>query len=250
MSDFLRPRPFLCPEETPGFEAVPPWTPSRDNQWWHPAPGRYPATGLLLPGDVLLFAPIKPSPSQETIRLIQSKWGAAPEHARFTHAALYVGLDHLLCESIPNRGVTYSPLWQRIGAACLLVRRWPGLTLSQRQQIARVAVRLLGRPYGWKSGLLESLKRGWGARWDQHVTRGLVCSRLCDRSLSTALLELGLPADQVALHRSPSQWTTPADLSATPRLTDVEVGWSLSEPSFSNRGSSGPPPVPAPEAAA
>ena len=144
----IRPRPFLCPQAD--MKAVSSsWAPSGDNAWWSPVSASYLSSELLLPGDVLLFAPQNPTSSQRGIQKAQRMLGSAEEHAQFTHAALYLGLDHLICESTPFQGVAYSTLEPRLAANCLLVRRVPGLAEEQRLLIANKASRLLGLGYGW-----------------------------------------------------------------------------------------------------
>ena len=74
--------------------------------------------------------------------------------------------------------------------------------------------------------MLETLKRGWGSNWDQKkAARGLVCSRLCDRSMILALLDAGLPMDQLQFHTDPKRFVTPAVLSETTRLIEVDASW-------------------------
>lgn len=217
-------RPFLCPgEERKTAQA--PWNPSADNSWWRPKSESYPASDQLLPGDVLLFAPQMPDSTQTFIQFVQGRWGSAHEHAQFTHAALYIGLDHLVCEAVPSHGVSYSTLESRLDNYCWIVRRWPDLTLRQRRSIAAEACRKLGQPYGWTAAILEALKEGWASTWDANATRGFVCSRLCDRSITLALLREGFPPDRIQFHPDPKKWITPAVLSETVRLVDVDVGW-------------------------
>ena len=185
---------------------------------------------------MLLFAPHEPSRVQREITRSQKRWSAEDEDSRFTHAALYVGLDHIVCEATFGTGVMYSSLDldTRLDKYCWIARRWPGLTLAQRQRILTMAARYyLGQPYNWLSAFSEVMKRGSGANWEQE-NRGLVCSRLCDRSIVLALVEashdgaddaLDLPGDGYSLTENPREWVTPAILSQTKRLVDVEVGW-------------------------
>lgn len=228
-------RPFLCPDGRDAAD-LDPWVPSADNPWWRPTGSVYPSTNLLLPGDVLLFAPHEPSFVQRGIARSQKRGRAEDEDSRFTHAALYLGLDHIVCEATLGTGVMYSllDLDFRLDKYCWIARRWPGLTLAQRQRILTMAARYyVGKPYNWRSALAEGMKRDSGANWEQEK-RGLVCSRLCERSIVLALLEasrdsgedaLDLPGDGYSFTENPREFVTPAVLSRTKRLVDVEVGW-------------------------
>ena len=185
---------------------------------------------------MLLFAPHEPNPVQRGIAHSQKRWGEGDEDSRFTHAALYLGLDHIVCEATFGTGVMYSLLDvnSRLDKYCWIARRWPGLSLAQRQRILTMAARYyVGKPYNWRSALAEGMKRDSGANWEQEE-RGLVCSRLCERSLVLALLEasrdsgedaLDLPGDGYSFTDKPREFVTPAVLSRTKRLVDVELGW-------------------------
>ncbi len=220
-------RPILS-AEAPREQELSPWVSSEANLWWTPESSAYLSTDRLLPGDVLLFAPVKPDPAQSAISDMQQRWGSPSAHACFTHAALYMGLDHLICESVPLHGVRYSSLERKLKKNHLLVRRWPALEIRHRHAIAITAARLLEEPYGWTSLLLAALKRQWGATWDKEAERGLVCSRLCDRSISIALLSQGFL--DVSFHSKAGEFVTPAVLSETPKLVDVEIGWRRALP--------------------
>lgn len=228
-------RPFLCPAGR-GRANLEPWVASADNPWWRPTGSAYPSTNLLLPGDVLLFAPDEPSLVQRGIARSQKQWGEAEENSRFTHAALYLGLDHIVCEATFGTGVMYSllDLNSRLDKYCWIARRWPGLSLAQRERILTMAVRYyVGKPYNWRSALAEGIKRDSGANWEQEE-RGLVCSRLCERSIVLALVEashdsgddaLDLPGDGYSFTEKPREFVTPAVLGRTKRLVDVELSW-------------------------
>ena len=220
----VTPRSMLCagPERE---AATTPWTPSADNSWFQPATKFYLSTNLLEQGDVILFAPLAATAAQIAIRRMQRRWGSNEEHSRFTHAALYVGLDHLVCQAIPFGGVQYATIEHHLDGNCCIARRWPGLNARQRGRIAAQACSHLGKPYGWKAAVLESLKRGWGVEWDDDAERGLVCSRLCDRSITAALLDEGLASNQLQFHPDPKSWITPAILRESTRLQDIDLQW-------------------------
>ena len=217
-----RPRPCLC-SGSEREKARWPWNCSPDNNWWTPRTETYPASDLLRPGDILLFAPLQPTFIEKIIQQQQLRWDALPEHARFTHAAIYVGLDHLICESVPQGGVRYSTLDARLDHSCCVVRRWPGLTPEQGQRIAYRAVSHLGEPYGWGTILAQFLKLG--SLLSEEAAEQMICSRLCDRAITRALIDHGFPVQQVSLHSKPGTFVTPAVLSLSPKLADVEVEW-------------------------
>ena len=218
-------RPFLVLRDAQSV-ATGSWVPSPGNLWWRPSGSYYPDVSQLQPGDLLLFAPLDPDRGQRFIAGFQMDRGAEPGHARFTHAAIYAGMDHIVCESVPVHGVRYASLERRLENNACLVRRWPGLTSEQSGTIAFQASKELGRKYGWPAAVLEKIKKGWGTRWDQDGEAGLVCSRLCDRSITTALIDLGFPGDQVAIAKGSGEWVTPAVLSASEKLVDVAVKWA------------------------
>ena len=220
-------RPILS-AEPPREEELIPWVASEANHWWTPQSSAYLSTGGLLPGDVLLFAPVNPNPAQSAITEFQLRSGSPSEHAYFTHAALYIDLDHLICESVPFRGVRYSSLERNLQTNHLLVRRWPALEIRHRHAIAITAARLLEEPYGWKSLCLAALMERWGAKLDEEAERGLICSRLCDRSIAIALHNEGF--EDVSFHSEAGKFVTPAVLSETPKLVDVEIGWRRARP--------------------
>ena len=200
-----------------------PWECSPDNPWWRPRTATYPASDRLMPGDVLLFVPRNPSIIESVIQRQQEHWGATSEHARFTHAALYIGLDHLICEAVPQGGIRYSTLDSRLDDFCWLARRWPGLTLVQGQRIASEAVFRLGKPYGWRSIIEGFLTRG--KLLDDAAAERLVCSRLCDRAIVRALLGEGFSGAEVVFHPNAGALVTPATLSQTAKLMDIDLGW-------------------------
>jgi hypothetical protein len=175
-----------------------------------------------MPGDILLFSPIQPAPVARLIQSQQERWGASPEHARFTHAAIYIGLDHLICEAVKS-GVKYSTLDSCLDEYCWLARRCPGMTRKLGQRIAAEAVVHLGERYDWQILVAGILTRG--NLLNAGAAKGLVCSRLCDRAVTSALLEEGFLANDLGFHPNPQTLVTPAILSSTPKLVDVDLDW-------------------------
>jgi len=218
-------RPILCPNDATEDHELDSWSPSPANYWWRPKNGsRYPHSGRLLPGDVLLFQPLKPGWLQSLIIGHQSK-RYEKEHAGYTHAAIYVGYDGLLCEAEFPGGVHLSNLDEKLEDCCMTVRRPVGLTRNLRRAIARGAVEHRNTRYGWEKLLQErflpeSLRErlqppitGEGA---EAVVKSLICSTLCSRALLRGGVPV-LPPDRGLV--------LPAWLSKTPQLEDIDVGW-------------------------
>jgi hypothetical protein len=109
--------------------------------------GRWPNTDSWRVGDVLLFSEVKPSSLGRKIRNLQESVGFAPEHARWTHAALYVGNDYM-CEATPPR-VRYCGIDDRIGSHFIRVLRDPTLTGEQAAQFAISTVAQVRKPYSY-----------------------------------------------------------------------------------------------------
>jgi hypothetical protein len=148
------------------------------------------------------------------------------EHACFTHACLYVGDDHLLCESRLRQGIHVSSLESRLSAGvALLFRRVPNATLAQREATARIAVGFRGGRYDWRTiakmwlPLLSRLKR---EMQDDEAPRRLICSRLCDLAIMRGMRVSILPRDCSPI--------TPADISASDKLDDVAITWRTVHP--------------------
>lgn len=199
--------------------------PSLDNVGFRPAGAVYPSTAKLQKGDILLFSPIKPTEVQRRIQRQQRRWGSPDQHSQFTHAAIYLGQDHLLCESVPFDGVRHGALESRLADNCILARRFPNLTDVERDNIQRGTQQWLETAYGYTSAFLALLHPRLAAYWDEHVAQELVCSRLCDRVITAALVETR-PADTVRLHNN--AWITPANLSESRILEDVDLKWQSS----------------------
>ena len=173
-------------------------------------------------GDIVLFAALKPNEIQKRIERQQKRWGSPDEHSRFTHAGLYMGHDHKLFESVPLRGVRVGSLEDRLAGCCLLVRRVKGLTPVERDNIERESQQWLHTSYGYVSTFLSLIHPRMAAYWDENVAHELVCSRFCDRAVTNALEETR-NADEIRLHND--SWITPANLSESRLLEDVELEW-------------------------
>jgi len=211
----IQPRPLPCWHAR--SSAVGSWRRSPDNSFWHPSTDCYPDTSLLLPGDIILFQPLKPHLLQKAIQEFQ---GGSP----FTHAAVYLSNDHLICEADPvKKKVVFSNLEDRLDGNCVLFRRVEGLEEDGRHEIARMASSLVGNPYGFSKIVEAVLCRITGLQLpDTLITslkQPLVCSTLCEHAI------LAATKGRASLRSRIGAITTPADLATTSILKDIDVAW-------------------------
>lgn len=218
----IHPRPVLCPDRV--HSELDLWTPSENNFWWRPKIDIYPSTSEFLPGDILLFRPLKPSPLQLQIMIHQQNRGHAVEHATFTHAAIWVGLDHLICDATPKFNVRVNSLedYLKKRSTCLLVRRVPNISADRQEAVVRAAVNYRGEPYSFRTLVLEKWGHFIGREpyygLGEKTRRGLICSTLCARAVA-------IGTETVSLLPSDMGLVTPATISVSPKLEDVEIQW-------------------------
>lgn len=202
------------------------WRPSPDNYWWRPRWNHYLSSDLLLPGDILLFRPRNPNLFQKAIINYQRRNGAGAAHAGFTHAAIFIGVDHLICEAgvtqrvPPSGNVVIRSLEDKIHDSDLLVRRLPGVSLRHRHEICLLAAGSRGEQYDVRRVLVHFFL-GANAITEKNARRGVVCSTLCSRVLTKAAAPV-LPAEKIAF-RDGAGLVAPADLSNTANLEDVPL---------------------------
>jgi len=190
------------------------WRPSDGNFYWRPKGHRYPNTRQLRPGDIILFRPLKPTVSQYLIRRFQ-------KGVQFTHAALYLSNDSIICEAIPGRGVTFSDLEGKLKKSCLFVRRVPGIHDRDRERMAKAAADLRGDRYAFedvfRKALEPLLKKSPSA--SMAARKGVICSTLCEHAI------LMRSKGTVQIRKFRDQVISPADLLASEALVDVSIGW-------------------------
>lgn len=160
-------------------------------------------------------------PVPKLIRRAQERGGFHPDHARWTHIAVYIDRG-LLVEATPFGGVRVGQLVDMtFGRELLVRRRSTPLTLEDRYRIAVYALTGLRRGYS-----LASLPRlAWQALrstlWQvdhrPDIRNVTTCSTVVRNAYATALTTDLLPG-QVGV-----AW--PADLSQTVELDDVPMGW-------------------------
>ena len=179
--------------------------------------GRFPDLDSWRPGDVLLVSALWPDWISRSIQGGQKKGGYDSEDARWHHAAVYIG-DASICEAAWS-GVRVDSLYSYIGTHLLRVRRDPKLTDDQRWSIVVRALTYLRSSYGYPQLFKLGLQalRGFYRDWGVHATfapGAVICSQLFADSyawVTERLLLKGL--------------ATPASLSQTDRLEDVDLSW-------------------------
>lgn len=199
---------------------------SASGSWQPPGPipkkirrfGRFPDTALWKPGDLLLFSAVRPSLASRAIIRTQTNGGFNEKHARWHHAAVYVGHNHL-CEAVLS-GVRYGPIYPYVGAHLIRVRRDESLSEISRYELA---IRSLARlKEGYAVNLLPMLAfYGLAGFWNRKTlppdTPTVVCSQLFAQAYAGTTMRY--VADPAAIP------VVPADLSMTEVLSDVATGW-------------------------
>lgn len=174
------------------------------------------------PGDLLLFSAVEPNRAQRAIVHAQLELGYAAEHARWHHAAVYIG-DLQLCEAV-FQGVRYHPVTDIFLGSRLRIRRNTQLTEEERFRIAIRALMRLSKPYDFWSVTLSWLR-----------SRGTAFGRACSRELRVrgdAVICSGLYHETYMevtgqiLSAVADRDVVPADLSACGGLVDIPAVWA------------------------
>lgn len=181
--------------------------------------GYTPDEGRFLPGDVLLVTGT--NEVAKLIKRVQERGGFDPCHARWTHAALYIGNGQLV-EATPFGGIRVGQLAKTTFGRELLVRRVSNhLAMEDRYKVAINALTGLGRGYSLGSVVPLAWQALTGKLWQgerrpdfRSVT---ICSSLVRNAYSTAVYKDLVPGVTAV--------TWPADLSHTGELDDAEIGW-------------------------
>jgi hypothetical protein len=175
------------------------------------------------PGDVILFPDVTPNVFSRVISNAQLNLHSELD-ARWTHTAVYL-YDDQVVEAVPLPGVRTRSLYEDIPDRILRVRRRQGLDVEQRYKIALRALSMMHSRYsfgaafsiGWRSlGISNRL----GA-----PTFGPVI--ICSKVFYDAYLEIARTLLQGC---SIDALITPAHLSATADLVDVQVPWLRHSP--------------------
>ena len=180
--------------------------------------GYCPDFSAWLPGDLLLVSALRPGFVQKAIRVVQSQ-GYALEHARWEHAAVYIG-SGALCEAT-RKGVSVTTIYAYVRTHLLKLRRNPGLTPDQRWDLAVNALKLQDHTYGFWS-IIELL---WRARAMESRADGVTVygtrARICSELYADAHAKASGGVVVGNLHSG----ITPASLSIDTKLVDVPVSW-------------------------
>ena len=194
------------------------------------AAGFTPDSASLLPGDVILSR--TDTHASRLIRQAQADARFDPEHAAWTHVALFLGGDMLLdgtrdpskalvIEAQPGHGVRITGLADHAHGRDLLVRRDMSLgdDLAKRYAIAVAAIAQFGRPYAVGHAFLLGLRSWFGRRIpaDARYPQRVICSNLVRNAYASA------GGRDLLGSEAGDAW--PADLSFSTALADVTIGW-------------------------
>lgn len=181
--------------------------------------GRYPNIGDWLPGDLLLFHKSKKPSLVSKLIINTQKSGYDFEHARWHHAAVYVG-EGFLCEAKIFPGVQYRPIHDYVGKHCIRVRRDFTLAESEGFKLAIRSLTRLREVYGVLTALglgLKALKGFWHPTTLALDSQGVICSLLYGLAY--------IAATGRVISDTGGRPIIPADLSLTGNLKDVPVYW-------------------------
>jgi hypothetical protein len=181
--------------------------------------GYIPNTQNLQPGDVVLVT--GNNLAAWLIRTAQERGGFHPDHARWTHAALYIG-NGLIVEATPRGGVSVGQFVDMTFSREILVRRrlaaQPPFATEQRLLVAIQALTGLRAGYSLTSVPSLAWQAMRGVLWRTSHVRGVtICSTVVRDAYTTA------PHIDLVPGQTGVIW--PADLSLTPELDDVVVNW-------------------------
>lgn len=184
--------------------------------------GRIPDLLALRAGDLILSSPIS-SRIGESIAAVQQKAGYSVGDARWTHAAVYLGVRDCIVEAVPRDGVRFASLWDRATDHLLRFRR-PVAAAAEPVvgwQISVNAALLVGTSYSF-SEILQIFGRARQGWWKTHATTprlkdALICSVVYGDAFSAAT---GL-----TLRNEGAKETSPAFLSHTKLLIDIPISW-------------------------
>ena len=207
---------FLDPKDT---ETIGEWKPDRPL----PRPvrdfGKYPNFDEWQPGSLLLFHIPEKTPWISRLIVKTQERAYDFEHARWHHAAVYVG-DGFLCEARIRGGVQYRPLDDYVGKHQIRVRFDDRMSHPQGYKLAIRAMTRLRESYGFNEIAKLSWRaiKGFGARSPLALgPKGVICSHLYDMAYRGATKRL--------LFDTGDRPIMPAELSQTVELKDVSVYW-------------------------
>lgn len=180
--------------------------------------GFVPAIDRILPGDLILYGGI--GKAGGWIEAAQSRAGFSDQDARWTHAAIYLD-DGFVVEAVVRAGVVQRSIYDDIPSRPMRFRRVEGLSEVERYRIALRALSRLGRSYA--IARIPSLgRRLWQGLWNgesEPDSKGIV---ICSQIFHDSVVEI----TRSRLEQCPvDAEVTPAHLSCSPSLVDIDVGW-------------------------
>lgn len=173
-----------------------------------------------LPGDLILSREPSPGIIDRSIARAQERGGFSSEHARWTHAAVFL-FDDLLLEALPLRGVVQESIYNYLPETIMRVRRDVAASSDHRFTVALRALSMLGKRYSLVGafGLGRDLLLGL---WNKDVLTSnryvVICSQVYSDAYSST-------TDTVLKACPIDTPVTPAHLSATSSLVDVAIDW-------------------------
>jgi hypothetical protein len=163
---------------------------------------------------------VSPPRGSRAIVSTQRRGGYSAEHARWHHAAVYLG-DYLVCEAT-LRGVRYAPIYAYVGNHFIRVRRDESLSDRDSWRVALYAMTRLKDSYSYltiASLAFKAQKGYWRPMPESPLPggRAVICSKLYSDAfiLATKRVLYNVTAGEV----------TPASLSSSPIMTDVQTEW-------------------------
>jgi hypothetical protein len=212
------------PENLHGGEWTPGAIPKALRDW-----GYYPDTDAWQPGDVILTRAACPDLISAKIQEVQAiSYGT--RSAVWTHAAVYLGDDGMLCEAQldPARSIRHVQvvrLWDYVGSHELLVRR---SQIAESRDlgwaIAVAAATEIGAAYDWKWIAKVASERAFVGeevflrdQASKVTPRTFICSSL----YSTAHAYV----TEVSITDKTNGICVPAYLASTPKLRTIEFTW-------------------------
>lgn len=159
------------------------------------------------PGDIILFA--DSNRAIKAAQKLRQRHSPQTQPWLWTHAAVYVDADHLICEASLG-GVKLGNLEDAVRQGQKIeVFRHPDLDEEKGRQVARAAVDYRGNiRYAWEECIRFAIVGKLGPGSDD----AMICSTLCERALLVA---------GVNLVKKRGESVTPAFLSQALRIVEV-----------------------------